>query len=250
MQYGFKIWSHNESAEEVLTNPLLWDYYSFLELYVVPGSYEKTIRFWQRVKAPFFVIHAPHFAHGCNLSLKGQKDQNRAFLEEAGQFCEELKARHIILHLGTQGSLEESMNQIDQLNLKMILIENKPQISLDGNRCVGASPEEIETVLKRCHVGFCLDVSHAIAYSAHCRQDYLEVLRKFLALRPQHFHLCDGLITNEVDKHMSIGAGNYNFREMISLLPKEACVTLETPKKPDTPLESLVDEVRRLRKHE
>jgi endonuclease IV len=44
------------------------------------------------------------------------------------------------------------------------------------------------------------------------------------------FHLSDSHFNGTIDNHLHIGKGDYNFKSILNLLPKDAIVTLETPK--------------------
>ena len=67
MNIGLKVWSTNldNYAKEALR---LYEngYCSYVELYAVPGTFEKTSANWTSLNIPF-TLHCPHFAHGFNL---------------------------------------------------------------------------------------------------------------------------------------------------------------------------------------
>lgn len=250
MQFGLKCWSNNQALCQQLRNPEIWQFYHFLELYVVPGTFESDAALWSDLPIPYFIIHAPHFAHGCNLSLAEHREANLKLMAESKRFLDLLKAKYLIVHLGTKGMIQESIRQLKEFENPNVLVENKPEVSLDGTYCVGTSPKEIQSVLDACDVGFCLDISHAIAYSAFHQLDYEMVLKEFIDLAPLHYHLCDGDVRHTVDKHLSIGKGNYDFKTIFQLLPQEAAITLETPKGVDASVPSLISEVKTLVSYE
>lgn len=227
MKFGFKLWSTNVERLEEAQKFYAQGLSQFVELYAVPGSFLKTREVWKKLDQQV-VLHAPHFGHGLNLSLRECRDWNRKLLEETKAFCDHLNAKSVIVHLGTKGTLEESITQLLALADSRFLVENKPQIALDGTQCVGASPQEIQNVMQQCGLGFCLDFSHAIKFARTHHYKDEEILQAFLKLSPTHYHLCDGHTEILKDEHENIGDGNYDVAALMRLLLPESWVTLET----------------------
>ena len=66
---GLKLWNTNTdfylSEAQKLFEKKVFDY---IELYIVPNNLDKLDK-WKKLNIPFD-IHAPHYAHGMNLSKK------------------------------------------------------------------------------------------------------------------------------------------------------------------------------------
>ncbi|MDO8527462.1 MAG: TIM barrel protein [Deltaproteobacteria bacterium] len=248
MEFALKLWSTNGSLISAARELHSQKYFDRIELYAVPNSYRQEISKWIELEIPY-IIHAPHFGHGFNLSLAENWEKNREMFGEARQYCETLNAKNIVVHLGTKGTLKESLRQLKELEYSKVVVENKPQIALDGTTCIGTSPENIKKAMETCDVGFCLDLSHATAYATFHKKNPFDILKEFIALKPSQYHLSDGLVQNIQDKHMNLGKGNYDLKNIFALLPKEALIVLETPKTSDVCLDVFVDEIHFIREH-
>jgi deoxyribonuclease-4 len=93
----------------------------------------------------------------------------------------------------------------------------------------GWSPEQIE-ILAGERVGLCLDLNHAIKAAIGLGIPYEQLIKEFLRLKPKMFHIADGFLDNEIDQHLSIGKGEYNFPELMSYIKHSSShkITLET----------------------
>ena len=205
--------------------------FHYIELYIIPGTFEKTAKIWQSYQIPY-VIHAPHSLHGMNLSLDSQWGENRVLFKEVQRFADLLMAEIIIVHGGHSGTLHETIRQITLLKEDRICLENKPKIGLDNENCIGWSPGEFKRVADAgvLNSGIALDFGHAICAAFSLGRDYMELVNEFLLFKPRVFHLSDGNIASEKDCHLNIGQGNFKIADLISVVPENAYVTLETPR--------------------
>jgi|SaaInlLV_10m_DNA_2_1039722.scaffolds.fasta_scaffold00617_15 deoxyribonuclease IV len=230
---GLKLWSTNNNY--IKESLRLYDLktYQYIELFIVPGSYEKFATLWKKIKIPY-IIHAPHSACGLNFAKRSMLKTNFQLAQETFVFAKALNASNIIFHPGTNGKIEETIYQLQKIvnpfNHK-ILIENKPYYSLNGKKiCIGNSPEEIKLILKNSDIGFCLDIGHAI-YAANAKKiNPLKYIKQFIKLSPQMYHLTDGNYNGIYDEHEHIGKGNFNFNNILKLIPKNSIITIETKK--------------------
>lgn len=245
MKIGLKLWTSNTGLAAVARELCAQKICDFLELYAVPGFTSEETAVWRGLDIPY-VIHAPHFWHGLNLSLEEKFESNRELLRQAKDLCAAVNGSAIIVHLGTRGTLAESIRQFNLLKNSKMIVENKPQISVDETQCVGTSPADIAEVMRLCGVGFCLDIPHAIAFCAFHHKNWREVVADFLRLAPVHYHLCDGFKEDVKDEHYNLGAGDFDLKTILSLLPRNAAVTLETPKSLEN-LDRFVEEAAMLR---
>jgi len=235
-KYGLKLYSHNISSDDLkkdIEKAYREKMFDFIELYIVPGTYENYHTPWANLDIPY-VIHAPSFKHGFNLSKESCLIDNLKMFKEAQQFANELVATNIIVHPGVAGSMREVIKQINQFNDVRILIENMPFIGINGKRCVGGSFEEIKAILNSSKVGFCLDIGHAIKHAFSNDLNYYEYLETLMSLNPKIFHLSDGNVENCTDEHQRFGEGNFpiaKIMDMIRTAMPSPMITLETPKK-------------------
>lgn len=227
---GLKLWSTN--ANYLLPALELYQkgVYDYIELYSVPDSYNDNIHLWRYLKIPF-VIHAPHFKDGVNLSSEGAKEINKKIAFEVYRFADVLSADKIIFHPGVNGLLDETIRQLKTLFDPRILIENKPRFGNGENlNCIGYSPNEIYRIKNETGVGFCLDFGHAICAARGLDLEPLPFIEKFLKLKPDMFHLTDGDYFSIYDKHEHYGQGNFPIKDLITFIPNYAWVTNESVK--------------------
>lgn len=230
---GLKLWSTNigyiSTARELFTR----DLFDYIELFIAPGSTE-TIPKWKGLGIPY-VLHAPHSAVGLNLGDKLHRGANLELVRQVDDFLAVLLPAFVIFHPGVGKDLDESVLQFRSLESKFpamyqkILIENKPQVGLRKERCLGASPEEMRFLLESTQRGFCLDFGHVICYSVAAGKDWKNVVADFLRLKPVMYHLCDGFFSAK-DTHEHLGDGEFDLLYLIGLIGLDARITLETKK--------------------
>ncbi|GBR76366.1 hypothetical protein NO2_0928 [Candidatus Termititenax persephonae] len=250
MKLGLKLWSVNTDTYYAAAQKLYQEnIFAYIELYIVPGTLH-TLEAWRKLKIPF-VLHAPHFAHGLNLACKEKEDSNAKIYKETKQFADELQVQYIIFHGGVDGTIQETARQLAGFHEPRALLENKPYVGLPkmgGQLCRGYSPQEAGYVLEQAHCGFCLDFGHAICAANSLKKDVYAYVRDFLPLKPKMFHLTDvDDITSEYDSHPHLGAGQLDMSKILTLLPQEAMVTVETLKSFEDNLNDFAEDIRYLR---
>ena len=230
MKIGLKLWSDNEryfDEAKRLYDELVYDY---IELYIVPGTFDKHISVWKRLDVPY-IIHAPHFAHGLNPAKEEDHEASLIKAKEALRFKTELNAKYIIFHPGINGIIENTVKFFKMINDSDILVENKPYYALNDSKiCNGNNPEEIRVIMKNAKVGFCFDIGHAIAAANVYKKDIYEFVDAFMKLEPKMCHLSDGKVDSVFDQHLNFGCGNYDFKKIISYVRTTEAVTIETDK--------------------
>ena len=155
---GLKLWSTNRNYVKEAIQLYKDNLYDYIELFSVPGSYEKYINMWKKLSVPY-VIHAPHTMCGLNLAKKNSWPDNWPLIKEALKFADALNSKIIIFHPGISGEVEEAVFQLNRINDSRIVIENKPYYTLDkANICNGHSPQDIKFILENTKVGFCFDI--------------------------------------------------------------------------------------------
>lgn len=249
---GLKLWSVNEKYLKPAVDLFNAGIYDYIELYAVPSSYDAFYSKWlalQESGIPF-LIHAPHFAHGLNLALKDKAGSNKVLAAEAFKWLEVLKAEYIIFHPGIGGDTSETVQQMKVLYRPEILVENKPyNIKLGPDIfCNGYSPAEIKYIKAQTGVGFCLDVGHAICAANGVKVPRDKYLSDFAALNPKLLHLSDGDLESVLDSHKHFGAGGYDFKEILSTVPKDVPISIETEKDSQSSLDDFALDATYLKK--
>jgi len=246
LNLGLKLWSKNirylEEANQLFEN----GFCSYIELYIVPNSFEDTIKLWEQIKHPY-IIHSPNPPDGINLSDASALRKNMACIDECDSFADELNADDIIIHPGYNGKIEDSIAQLNNLNNKRLVVENNPYLAMDGESvCNGNTPEKIKTILDKCGAKFCLDIAHAICAANSHKTDQIKYINDFLKLSPSMFHLSDGDFKGVTDDHLHFGEGSYPLEQIIKLLPDNSRITIETPKSSPDNLDDFIKDIKYL----
>ena len=226
---GLKLWPINENYIKEATRLYERGIFNYVELFIVPDTYDKYSSLWAELNMPY-IIHAPHYDKGVNLSRRESLTSNLIRAEETIKYADRLNADIIIFHPGIEGTVEETVYQLDHIKDSRIVIENKPYYGYNDVICVGSSPEDIEFIMTNAQVGFCLDIGHAICSANARKMAPLEYLKDFSELKPNMYHLTDGLFNSVYDRHEHFGKGNYNIKNILSLLPTGSLMTIETDK--------------------
>lgn len=242
LKLGLKLWSVNTDAYLREARRLYAEgVFDYLELYVVPGSQE-TLPIWEKLRNDLnlpFVIHAPHSLHGVNLADAAYSAANEKAFDDTKRFADTLGAAKIIVHGGwcpeagnPTDAVTQLIAQLKSLADERFLIENKPYLPINDlpRRLVGSTPDEIRSVLAATGCGFCLDIGHAVASANAHDADWRAWLADFLSLRPAMFHLSGINADSQTDQHLHLGAGTLPFDEILSRMPSDACISIETKK--------------------
>lgn len=252
MNIGLKLWSSNLNYIEEAKKLYIRGIFDYLELFVEQNS-SSCISEWKSCDIPI-VLHAPHSHKGLNLSLKEAYADNGRAIDAVEAYAVELLPRFIIFHPGVDGDLGETIRQIQVFKrsywrvFENALIENKPKTGLNGERCMGSSPDEIQTLTKETGLGFCLDIGHAIVSAAARNQWWKELVESFLGLQPKMFHLSDGDMHSERDMHLHLGQGNFDIDTIVRLIEGPGCMmSLETPKTNPEDLDDFLEDINYLK---
>ena len=228
------------------------DGYDFLELYVPMTSVPSDAENWRWYDG-LLVLHAPHALGGFNFAKAEMETGNFRCLESLETLRASMSPGMIVFHPGLDGDIGETFRQIKRMREefpglhRIALLENKPKVGLNGEECLGASPEEIQEMLGETGCGFCLDVRHAFAYAAWAREDGLDVVKRFAKLSPRLWHAADGMSASAIDSHDHIGEGDIPWGALAAHWGANAMVTLECKKDADRLLDDFVSDRGRLR---
>jgi len=233
MKLGIKLWSRDheqylEAIELIGTGDA-----DYLELTYLSGQ-ESHLDVLKKKKVPV-IIHAPSSAQGFCLS-DANFDRNRLMMKEVIKAADYLKADKIIIHPDA-GQVRNFIKFLKEQNDDRIFIENMPKKGINSESMIGYSPVEIKEFLSIGSFGFCLDFPHAIKAAVSQGIDYKEYLKELIAINPGMFHVSDGTLSSEIDEHLNIGEGEFDFsfiKDLIvkneSLAGKSKEVTFEVPK--------------------
>lgn len=244
--HGLKLWSTNKNYIQDALILFEKEVFNYIELYVKPATLVDYSKLWEDLNIPF-TIHAPHFGDGLNFSLREKHETNMKMALEAIEYADRLKAKYIIFHPGVYGNIEETIKQINELNDKRIIIENKPQLGQKDEKCVGHTPEEIKHILKKTKCGFCLDIGHAICSANSKKINPIEYIKEFIALKPAMYHLTDGKYESQYDSHLHFTEGNYPIKDILKLIKDNSIITNEAKKDSFENLDDFISDMKYLK---
>jgi len=243
IEFGIKLWSINTDAFRRAVSLIEDNVFQYVELTLIPGS---DLSLFARSEVPF-VVHLPNEGFGVDFGQRMCAPVNAVEMANALAFAEEVDARYIIVHPGS-GDLSMVQQMLADVQNSKVLIENMPYIGIDNARMVGYDHKEIKQLMDG-RFGFCLDVGHAMKAACSLQSDWKKYVEEFVALQPRMYHCMDGDMYAEKDEHLAIGAGNFDFLSLFSLLPVQTdlMITLETPKKNVSCVNEDVENVQRLK---
>ena len=254
LRLGLKLFSnqyeqYKEEAIEIIES----GYADYIELFVYPDAFD-TLKEWESLKIRHginFTIHSPHSSQNVNLVVPELLDYNKKIYAQMDIFMDALDAEYMIIHCGREGSVKETVRQLNIINPKRMMIENTPYFSpkMPDIVAAGGTVEDIKYVLDNHECGFCLDVGHSFCTAVALGKKPYEYMQEFLKLNPHCYHLSDGEINNKIDIHYHINKGDYDWKRIMDSLDKTRNMTLETITKnySDTLLTDFVDDTKILR---
>lgn len=172
------------------------------------------------------VIHAQHQNFNINNADKTKIKENTDSINFAISLANEYKADKIIIHPGEitdkNCSIEQAISFFKSIKDKKVLIEN-----LLGHKTgLCATPEEIKIFLKETKTKFCFDINHAIETAVYLNENYIDFIKKFIELKPAHYHLGGQNIKQKKD-HINFKESDIDLKKILELIPKNAEITLE-----------------------
>ncbi len=241
MKFGLKLWSSDTNLINEAKRLIDKKVFDYVELTVVPNTHISPFK----IDVPY-VIHCPHEHFGVNPGDSNKKKYTIQKINESLKWIDMLNAKYLIIHPG-YGSIKNAKEVMDTLTNKHILIENMPKVGLNNEQMIGYSSAEINELSKKNQLGFCLDLGHAIKAAISLKKNYKDHIKDLIRLKPEVFHVCDGLRSNEKDEHLNINEGNYDFNFLSTIIKKNSSkfITLETPRHNK---ESLNEDIKNIEK--
>jgi len=241
MRFGIKIWSTN--SELMKKAPGYHDRgdFDYIELSAIIGSFDK--------KKASLLSDIPVIIHcdndGVDFSRKDLYEGNISAFTTAQQFADFFNSEYIIVHPGYQGDINTAGLLIRELDDKRICVENMPgKIVSLASECVGRTPEELKGLGAK---SFCLDFSHAIKASVTLKKEPFWFIERLKSLQPAIYHVSDGISSSEVDEHLNIGEGDFDFERIGRFIDRDGLVTLETPKANLNSLDNDIKNIKRFK---
>lgn len=243
VKLGLKIGSKDTQYTDEILEYYDKGVFQYIELFAIPGTYNDTISYWKQFNIPFG-IHAPHSAAGLNLANVANRKVNELKIAESIHFADELKAKYIIFHSGTNGMPNEVVKQLSPFADERFLIENKPIRGLDGSTCVGSIYSDLKLIIDGIGkgTGFCLDFGHAICAARTLKREPMEFINELRNLNPRVYHLTDGDFNSELDSHLHYGTGSFPLKKLLALVPDAGMVTNEAKRNNINTLEEFMSD--------
>ena len=226
IKFGLKLWSINIDLIDQAVNLIDEKVFDYIELMMIPHSDIKPFL----IDVPY-IIHIPHEKFGVNIGDVTANKYNLQMINESIGWADRLDAKHLILHAG-HGSIQHATDLLRDLSDSRLLIENMTKVGLGGEATIGYSPAQIEVLIGDCDMGLCLDFGHAVKAAVSCGVDYKKYVEGFMGLEPKVFHVSDGMLGEERDRHLGIGEGEYDFGFLMGCVGRSdsKLVTFETPR--------------------
>lgn len=185
--------------------------YSFLKKYSLP-----------------IIIHAEHLGFNINPADKTKIKENIKSIDYAIKLADSINSKKIIIHPGILSdencSKEQAISLFKDFNDKRFLIENI--LTIEKGLC--SNPIETKDFLKITNKKLCLDINHAICSANYKNINYIKFLNEFIKLNPCHYHLGGDKKDSKTDRHLSFKDSDIDIAKIMSLLPKNAEITIET----------------------
>ena len=196
----------------------------FLE---VQGLRSHNYDFIRKYKLPI-VVHAEHHKQGSNPCDPNCKT-NLESIRNSQRIADSVNGKKIILHpgklWGEDSSIQHSIKFVKAIKDNRILMEN--MIVNKELKAPCADPEEMKMYLEETGKGFIFDLAHAMISANYKGVDQIDYIKKFLKLKPLHFHISGQDIKSLHDEHSALHECDIDWKEILKLYPKDAEVTME-----------------------
>lgn len=238
IKYGLKIWSTDKKWFKEAADLIALGKANFVEIYLVPNFFKlKEFDIFKQNNIPI-ALHAPHTSHNFDVfSLTGESLQ--IWQEQVLETADYLKSQFIIAHAGVGDDKNIFKRESLKIKDKRVLIESMPYkgfVDLGGVFCFGYTKEQLNFIHKECGFEICFDVCHAVASSASQKIDPYDFINDCIdLLQPKYFHLAGGNIEDEIDKHLDLWEGSFDYKflkeKLIQIAQAEdVFLVFETPK--------------------
>ncbi|MBN1385727.1 sugar phosphate isomerase/epimerase [Candidatus Woesearchaeota archaeon] len=229
MKVGIKVWP-DVPLEYVRR---IRDHVDFFELYAFPDhGYDDFLGIGRPI-----IIHNAHSFNKVNFADPAKGKINLASLMWSQHLADRFDSSKIIIHPelaeNPACNIDSVRDFVRKHHDRRMMIENMPP-AVHGFRHLVNTPEDVESVIRPCRIGFCLDLSHAFEYAHYFGLDVRPFIQRMVDLKPSHFHMTDTKLEKKPigsyrEIHMNFWEGGIDLDMLKGLLPKDAEVTIETP---------------------
>jgi|GEM_PF-904301 endonuclease IV len=230
-KFGIKFIFDNEININNKLIKIIHKYFQYCEISLYNISKNAELIDIIKKNASEIIGHVPHENYGIDIGISTKKKYILKIINKNVDLFKD-SAKYIILHCGTSNikNARDILREIRDYN-DIILLENMPVVGIHGERCLGYDAESFLS-LNKYDFGLCLDFGHAIKASISLKRSYIDLISEFAELNPEIFHVSDGKFDKEIDEHLNIGDGEYDFEFIVDIINKSKgeYVTLETPR--------------------
>lgn len=225
MKIGLKVYPDNIKLIEKH-----FDIIDFVEIMAIEGSNFESL--YDIGKENDVMVHSEGFDFGVNYADPGKLETNDRSLKYAKTISKNSKAKHIVVHPGKLENLncsnENFLEYFEKPNnfYSKILIENLPY-DYHGIKCLGRLPQDIDILTRETGFGFCLDLENAWDVAYKFKINLYVLIEEFLKLDPVLFHFPYHFLPGKQEEY---DYDDVDLTKLLSLLPKDAKITLEVPK--------------------
>lgn len=244
MMFGIKLWSINKKLIKIAKSHFLKKDFDYIEMGAVKNSFNEKILDY--IKEIPVIIHCDN--DNVNFAKRELHEENITAIRESQKFADFFSAPYIIAHPGFDGDIANANKLLKEVNDERICIENMPGKTYDLKfNCIGRTYDELKEINTK---NYCLDFSHAIKSAKTLNKNIFENIKELLKLDPIIFHINDGRINNEIDEHLNIGEGNFDFKKIVSMIRgREGFASLETPKIRYTNLDNDINNINKIKRY-
>jgi len=231
LKFGLKIIGNNEQLLSDSIKFVDTDMFDYIEL-LIPPTFNLSNKILNKISKIKLILHCPHENYGVDIGRKEKREFTIKMIKKSLQWMEKTNAIYLIIHCGT-GNIEVAKENLKLFKdyKDLILLENMPMIGLNGEICLGYNAKSFRD-LNVLNFGLCFDIGHAIKSSISLGVGYRDIILEFMQFNPRIFHISDGKFDKEIDEHLNIGEGEYDFEFINKIIRKSSSdmITLETPR--------------------
>ena len=243
LKYGIKIWSSNKQWFPLVVDLILQGKADFVEIYLKPDSFCLTDFDIFKKNNIQVALHAPHTTHNFDV-FNLTKENLKIWHNQVVKTADYLKSRFIVVHPGVGDNKEIFKKESLKIKDERVLMESMIKIGFVGVKeggvmCFGYSKEELEFIHKDCGFDICFDVCHSLASAVWQKINPYDFINECIdLLKPKYFHLAGGNIEDEVDKHLDLCEGTFDYKPVKEKLAsiaqaEDVFLVFEVPKKGD-----------------
>lgn len=237
IKYGIKIAIKNfDLLSKIYDNK---DIIDFIEVIVPPEFTINDIELIKNLKINY-AIHLPTSKYNFDLGNKSSNKKNLEIINRINQYESELSELNPLCYIihPESDDINLSISNLKKIKISPLALENMTVKGIHGEKMIGYDINSLKPFFEQIpNLEFCFDLNHAIKAAITMKIDYLKFIILFLKFKkPKIFHISDGNLNVEIDEHLNLNEGEYNFSEIKRILidyNSNVYLTFETPKNYD-----------------